>query len=81
MIHDVFNLLLNSYICISFPGGSVGKESACNVGEPGSIPGCGRTPGEANGNLLYYSCLEDSVAKGAGWATINGITSWTQLND
>ena len=77
MIHDVCNLLLNSYTNISFPSGSVDKESACNGGYPGLIPGWGRTPREANGNPLHYSCLEDSIARGAGWATINGIMSWT----
>ena len=41
-----------------FPGGSDGKESACNAGDPGSIPGLGRSPGERNGNPLHYSCLE-----------------------
>ena len=43
-----------------FPGGLVGKESACNVGDPGSIPGSGRSLGEGNGNPLQYSCLEKS---------------------
>ena len=42
----------------SFPGGSDGKASACNAGEPGSIPGSGRSPGEGNGNPLQHSCLE-----------------------
>ena len=40
-----------------FPRGSAGKESACNAGDPGSIPGLGRSPGEGNGNSLWYSCL------------------------
>ena len=43
-----------------FPGGSEGKESACNAGDPGSTPGLGRSPGEGNGNPLQYSCLENS---------------------
>ena len=43
---------------LGFPGGSGGKESACNVGDLGSIPGLGRTPGGGHGNLLQYSCLE-----------------------
>ena len=81
MIRDVCNLLLNRYTNISFPGGSVDKESACNGGDPGLIPGWRRTPGERNVNPLHYSCLEDSITRGAGWATINGITSWTRLND
>ena len=42
----------------NFPGGSEGKESACNVGDPGMIPALGRSPGEGNGNPLQYSCLE-----------------------
>ena len=57
-----------------FPGGLVGKESSCNVGEPGSIPGLGRYPGEGNGNPLQYSCLENSMNKGAWWATVHGVT-------
>ena len=42
-----------------FSGGSDGKASACNAGDPGSIPGWGRSPGEGNGNPLQYSCLEN----------------------
>ena len=48
-----------------FPGGSDGKASACNVEDPGSIPGLGRYPGEGNGNPLQYSCLENSMDGGA----------------
>ena len=44
-----------------FPGGSVGKESACNAGDPGSIPGLGRSPGEGKGHSLRYSGLENSM--------------------
>ena len=44
-----------------FPGGSDGKESACNVGDPGSIPRLGRSPGEGSGTPLQYSCLENTV--------------------
>ena len=44
-----------------FPGGSEGKASAYNVGDLGSIPGSGRSPGEGNGNLLQYSCLENPM--------------------
>ena len=44
-----------------FPGGSDGKASACNAGDPGSIPGLGRSPGEGNDNPLQYSCLENSM--------------------
>ena len=48
-----------------FPGDSDGKESACNAGDPGWIPGSGRSPGEGNGNSLQYSCLENSMDRGA----------------
>jgi len=58
-------LLSPSYKLKGFPGGSEGKASACNVGDPGSIPGLGRSPGEGNGNPLWYSCLENSMDGGA----------------
>ena len=48
-----------------FPGGSDVKESACNVGDPGSIPGLGRYLGEGNGNPFQYPCLEHSMDRGA----------------
>ena len=48
-----------------FPGGSDGKASAYNVGDPGSFPGMGRFPGNGNGNPLQYSCLENSIDVGA----------------
>ena len=48
-----------------FPGGSEGKASACNAGDPGSIPGSGRSPGEGNGNPLQYSCLENPMDREA----------------
>ena len=61
-----------------FRGGSDGKESACNVGDPGSIPGPGRSPGEVNGYPLQYSCLENPMDRGAWQATVHGVTkSWT----
>ena len=67
---------------VDFPGGSVGKESACSVGDLGSSPGLGRSSGEGNGNLLQYSCLENSTDRGAWWATIHEVTkSWTRLSD
>ena len=55
-------------MALGFPGGSDGKEPACNVGDSGSIPGLGRSPGEGNGNPLQYSCLENSMDQGAWWA-------------
>ena len=57
---------------MSFPGGSDGKEFACNAGDPGWIPGLGRHPGDGNGNPLQYSCLENSMDRGALWATVHG---------
>ena len=50
-----------------------GKESACNTGDPGSIPGLGRSPGEVHGNPLQYSCLENPMDRGAWWATVHGV--------
>ena len=50
---------------LGFPGGSDGKASACNAGDPGLIPGSGRSPGEGNGNPLQDSCLENSMDRGA----------------
>ena len=65
-----------------FTGGSDSKESAYNVGDPGSIPGLGRSPREGNGYPLQYSCLENSMDKAVWQATIHGVTeSWTQLRD
>ena len=58
---------------VGFPHSSVGKESACNAGDLGSIPGSGRSPGEGNGNPLQYSCLENSMDKGAWQATVHGV--------
>ena len=59
---------------VNFPGGSDGQESTCNAGNPGSIPGSGNSPGEGNGYPLQYSCLENSMDRGAWWATVHGVT-------
>ena len=69
------------YISLDFPGGSEGKVSMCNAGDPGSIPGSERSPGERNGNPLQYSCLENPL-DGAAWqARVHGVTkSWTRLS-
>ena len=48
-------------------------ESDCNAGDPGSIPGSGRSPREGNGNPLQDSCLENSMDRGAWWATVHGV--------
>ena len=65
-----------------FPGASEGKESACHAEDIGSIPGLGRSSGEGHGNLLQYSCLENSMGSEAWWATVHGIAkSRTRLGD
>ena len=64
----------------ALPDISDGKESACNAGDLGSIPGSERSPGEGNGNPLQYSCLENPMDRGAWKATVHGITkNWTRL--
>ena len=64
------------------PGGSVGKESACNVGNLCSTPGLGRSPGGGHGNPLQYSCLENFMDRGVWQATVHGIAkSRTQLSN
>ena len=55
------------------PGGSDSKESACNAGDPGSIPGLERSPGEGQGSPLQSSCLENPLDRGAWWATVHGV--------
>ena len=55
------------------PGGSDSKESACNAGDPGSIPGLGRSPGEGHGYPCQYSCLENPMDRGAWRATLHGV--------
>ena len=66
----------------AFPGGSDGEEFTCNAGDSDSIPGSGRSSGERNGNSLQYSCLENSMERGAWQATVHGIAkSQTQLSD
>ena len=62
---DLFQTSLIPWWVLDFPGGSDGKASAYNAGDPGSIPGWGRSPGEGNGNPLQYSCLENPMDGGA----------------
>ena len=67
---------------MGFPVGSDGKESACNTGDPGLIPGSGRFSGEGTGSPLQYSCLGHPTDRGAWWAAVHGVTkSRTRLND
>ena len=81
-IHAFTYCTILSSLNDDFPGGSDGKVSAYNAGDPGSIPGLGRSPGEGNGNPLQYSCLENPLDEGAWWATVHGIAkNLTQLSD
>ena len=58
---------------MGFPGGSEVKASASNAGDPASIPGSGRSPGEGNGYPLQYSCLENPLDRGPWRATVHGV--------
>ena len=79
-------LWLGFWLCtltplLGFPGSSEGKESAFSAGDPGTVSRLGRSPREGNGNPLQYSCLENSMDRGAWWVTVLRVTkSWTWLN-
>ena len=67
-----------------FPGGSVIKNLPANagdVGDPGLIPGLGRSPGEGNVNLLQYSCLENPMDRGAWQVTVHGVTKESDMTE
>ena len=64
-----------------FPGVSDGKESGCNAEDLGSMPGLGRSPGEGNGNLLQYSCMENFMDRGAGGLQSMELQSRARLRD
>ena len=66
-------LLAFALLHSDFPGGSDGKASTYNAGDPDLIPRSGRSPGEGNGNPLQYSCLWDSMDRGSWRATVHGI--------
>ena len=65
--------LIKLSVNLGSPGGSDGKESACNAGDQGLIPGSGRSPGEGNGYPLQYSCLENSMHRRAWGTTVHGV--------
>ena len=66
---------------MGFPGGSVVKNPPAHAGDPGSIPGSGRSPGEGNGNPLQHFCLENPMDRGAWWAAAHGVAkSRTRLS-
>ena len=77
LVHMALNNLFGSfpsiYYCSVFHCSSVGKESACNAGDLGLIPGLGRSPGEGNGNSLQYYCLENPMDTGAWKVTVYGV--------
>ena len=77
-----FYFILEYSQLVGFSDGSVVKNPPANGGDVGSIPRLGRSPGEGNGNLLQYSCLENPMDGGAWWATVHGVAkSRTRLSD
>ena len=66
---------------LCFPGGSDGKESACNARDLASIPGLGRSPGEGNGYPLQYSCLDNPMDRGAWQVTVHGVTKQLDMTE
>ena len=71
---DRFHCLIEVY-------GSDGRESAFNAGNPGSMPGVGRSPGGGNSNPLQYSCLENSMDRGAWWAAVHGVAKESHMTE
>ena len=78
------NCRVESFPLVGFlglPGGSDGTESACNAGDPGSIPGSGRSPGQGNGDPFQDSCLKNSTDRGAWRGSVHGVAEdWTRLS-
>jgi len=73
---------MSSIQALGFHCSSVGKEPACSTGDPGLIPGLGRSPGEGNGNPLQYPCLENLMDTGAWWNAVHGVAkSRARLSD
>ena len=77
---EIWVQILVSPLTTGLPCGSDSKESACNAEDLGSIPLSGRSPGEGNGNPLQYSCLENSMPRGAWWAIVHGMTEQLTLS-
>ena len=73
MLYSRFLFIIYFIRSSDFPDGSDGKASAYNVGDLGSSPGSGRSPGEGNGTPLQYSCLENPMDGGAWWAAVHGV--------
>ena len=66
---------------MGFPGGLDNKEAASNAGDPSSIPGLGRSPGEGHGNPLQYPCLENPTERGAWQATVHGVAKESDVTE
>ena len=78
--HDTFNsCVVDTSSSLDFPGGSDGKASVYDVGDPGSIPGFGRSLGEGNSNPLNHSCLENFMDRGAWQATVDEVANFGSL--
>ena len=73
-------LLVSSSQKVGFPGGSDGKEAACNARDMSWVPGLGRSPGEGKGHPPQYSCLENSMDRGAWWATVGGVAKESNMS-
>ena len=74
--------MLSTPVFLGFPGGSDGKETTCNVGDLGLIPGSGTSLGGGHGNSLQYSCLENPKDRGAWWTAVHRVAkSRTQLSE
>ena len=68
-----WGMIYAKYCVFGLPWWLMGKKSACNAGNVGSIPGSGRSPGEGNSNPVQCSCLGNSMDRGAWWATVRGV--------
>ena len=80
MIYGTYGLITSGYM--GFPGGSDSRESTCNAGNLGSVPGLGRSPGGGHGNPFWYSCLENPHGQRSWWTTVHGVAkSQIQLSD
>ena len=80
-IHIYMAIRLYVLLYKVFFGGSDGKESACNAGDMGLTPALGRSPGGGHGNPLQYSCLENSMDRGAWWAAVPGGRKKSDTNE
>ena len=81
-VQQSYSVLSISIYRMGFPGGSDGKVSVCNAGDPGSIPGLGRSPGEGNSSPLQYSCLENPMDSRTWKGTTHGVAkSRTRLSE